>query len=85
MPDYYTVYMRRRASMALEEVTGTRRKAMDRFIDYLSENPFDEGDFSEEDEQGRKVFCKVVRDYAITYFPDHAVKELKVLEIVRTP
>jgi hypothetical protein len=63
----------------------SRRKAIEKFIDYLGENPFDEGDFPEVDESGRKVFSKVIRDYAVTYYPDHAVKELKILEIVRTP
>ena len=85
MAESYTVYLRRPASEALITVAASRRKAIEKFIDYLGENPFDEGDFPEEDESGRKVFCKVIRDYAVTYYPDHAVKELKILEIFRTP
>lgn len=85
MPQYYTVYIRRAASKTLEGIDGTRKKAIERYIDYLGENPFDEGDFSEEDVNGRRVFCKVVQDYAVTFFPDHSVKELKIIEITRTP
>lgn len=66
-------------------MSGSRRKAIERFIDYLGENPFDEGDFPEVDESGRKVFCKVIRDHVISFYPDHAVRDLKILEIVRTP
>ena len=85
MAESYTVFLRRPASAALNRVLGSRRKAIERFIDYLGENPFDEGDFPETDESGRKVFCKVIRDFAVTYYPDHAVDKLKILEIVRTP
>lgn len=85
MSEAYTVFVRRVAQQALEEVKGSRRKAVDRFIDYLAENPFDEGDLPEEDSDGKWVFTKVIRDYAITYYPDHAVKEVKVLEIIKTP
>ena len=85
MPDAYTVFMRRVAFKALEEVKGSRRKAVNLFIDYLAENPFEEGDFPEEDKDGKWVFTKVIRDYAITYYPDHGVKEVKILEINKTP
>ncbi len=85
MFESYSIYLRRSASEALSSIRNPKRKAIERFIDYLGENPFDEGDFSEEDESGRKTYCKIIRDHAISYYPDHAVKELKVLEIVRTP
>ena len=85
MAELYSVFLLRTASVALNSISGSRKKGIERFIDYLGENPFDEGDFPEVDESGRKVFCKVIRDYAVTYNPDHAVKELKILEIVRTP
>lgn len=84
MAESYTVFLRRPASEALN-MSASRRKAIERFIDYLGENPFDEGDFPETDESGRKVFCKVIRDFAVTYYPDNAVEELKILEILRTP
>jgi len=62
-----------------------RRLAVEAFIASLAENPFDEGDFSESDRDGRIVHCKIIRDYAISYYPDHPVKEIKIIELVRTP
>jgi hypothetical protein len=62
-----------------------RKSAISKFIDYLGDNPFDEGDFPEQDEIGRTVYCKIIRDYAITYYPDHPVKEVKILELLQTP
>lgn len=85
MFESYSVFLRRTASETLKQIRGTRRLAIERFIDYLAENPFEEGDFSEKDSSGRDVYCKIVRDYAISFYPDHPVKELKILEIVRTP
>ena len=85
MFESYTVFLRRTAAEALKQLRGTRRRAIERFLDYLAENPFEEGDFPEQDSTGRDVYCKVIRDYAVTFFPDHAVKEVKILEIVRTP
>ena len=53
MAESYTVFLRRTASVALNSVGGSRKKGIERFIDYLEENLFDEGDFPEEDESGR--------------------------------
>ena len=42
----------------------------------------EDGDFQETNPvDGRILTIKIVGDYAITYFFDHAVKEIKVLHI----
>ncbi len=85
MSDSYTVYLKRSVHEDLRELRGSRKRAIEKYIDYLSDNPFDEGDFTESDRNGRDVHCKVIRDFALSFYPDHAVKELKVIELVRTP
>lgn len=85
MSDSYAVFLNRPSHEALIRLKGAKRRAVDKFIDYLSDNPFEEGDFSEYDKVGRTVRCKIIRDLAITYYADHAVKELKVIELVTTP
>jgi len=85
MSDSYTIYLKRSVHQALRELRGNRKRAIEKYIDYLSDNPFDVGDFSETDSNGRTVHCKVIRDFALSFYPDHAVKELKVIELVRTP
>ena len=47
----------------------------------LASDPYTEGDFFEFDRTGRKVFTKLVSDYAVCFWPDHAVKEVKVFQI----
>jgi len=81
----YTVFLRQEAAASMVRIKGNRKRTIEAFISYLSENPFEEGDFSESDESGRVTFTKVIRDFAITYFPDHAVCEIKILEVIRTP
>jgi len=85
MVDPYAVFLNRPAHEALIRLKGEKRRAIDKFIDYLSDNPFEEGDFSECDKVGRIVHCKIIGVLAITYYPDHAVKELKIIELVPTP
>ena len=78
MVDPYAVFLNRPAHEALIRLKGGKRRAIDKFIDYLSDNPFEKGDFSECDKVGRIVHCKIIRDLAITYYPDHAAKELNL-------
>jgi hypothetical protein len=53
------------------------------FVASLSSNPYSHGDFTEKDEEGRDVFVKIVGRYAITYWADHSVCEVKVTHIKR--
>ena len=51
------------------------------FLSSLGRNPFAVGDFSEEGNAGRTVQVKVVGRFAITFWADHAVSEVKVTHI----
>ena len=62
---------------------GDTRQGLRDYIRSLEIDPFDEGDFSETDSQGRIVFTKIVSDFAISFFVDHAVKEVKVYQLIR--
>lgn len=52
-----------------------------RFLETLAENPGRSGDFQECDEVGRTVQIKIIGNLALTYWQDHAVKEIKVVRI----
>ena len=51
------------------------------FIESLANNPERIGDYTEYDDASRPVQIKIVGDYALTYWVDHAVKEVKVTKI----
>jgi hypothetical protein len=51
------------------------------FLESLSNNPFQKGDYEERDEVGRAVQIKVIGRYALTFWADHAVREVKVTRV----
>ena len=51
------------------------------FFDFLANNPSTEGDYQELDKVGRAVQIKVLGDCAVTFWTDHAVKEIKVVKV----
>jgi hypothetical protein len=69
------------AALSAAPRSGPRREKLMRFIRSLAENQNAPGDFSEKDEMNRIVQVKIVGGYAITYWADHAVSEIKVTHI----
>jgi len=47
----------------------------------LSENPNQIGDYSEPDASGREVQFIRIREQLIAFWADHAVKELRIVDI----
>jgi mRNA-degrading endonuclease RelE of RelBE toxin-antitoxin system len=79
----YRVFIEQSAVEAIAGVRGKKRQKLKDFVRLLEENPYDEGDFHEFDDTGRKTFSKIVADHAVSYFADHAVKEVKIFEVVK--
>ncbi len=76
----YAIYINQKA-LASAPKSGNQRSLVMGFICSLAENPFLTGDFSETDHAGRNVQVKVVGRYAVTFWTDHAVSEVKVTHI----
>jgi hypothetical protein len=53
------------------------------FLESLSSDPFRRGDYEEHDDVGRPVQIKIIGNFALTYWTDHAVKEVKVTRVER--
>ncbi len=51
------------------------------FLETLRKDPTKSGDYEEHDEEGRPVQIKVLGKFALTYWPDHAVREVKVTKV----
>lgn len=81
----YTIYLRKPVHQSLNKINKTKKRKIEAFIESLSNDPFNEGDFLETDSTGRTIFTVIVEGYAVTYFSDHAVAEVKILELVMTP
>ncbi len=79
----YAVYLRIEAAELLKSVATRNRRGIENFVDSLSGNPFKTGDYAETDAAGRPIQIKILGNFAVAFWADHAVKEIKVVAIVR--
>jgi hypothetical protein len=61
--------------------TARERRLLLRLLEQLESNPFRAGDFQVKDETGRLQQVFGVAGFLVTYYADHAVKEVRVTEI----
>ena len=76
----YAVFINEQA-LAAAPRSGTQRESVMKFIRSLGNNPNTAGDFTEKDNVGRIVQVKIIGRYAVTFWADHAVSEIKVTHI----
>ena len=79
----YKIFLRLEAAETIRVVRGAQRTRISAFIDLLANDPSQLGDYTERDESDRQIEIKVIGQYAITFWADHAVKEIKVADIRR--
>ncbi len=79
----YRIFVRMEAAEILRTIRGIQRTSVVAFIDSLSGDPNRIGDYSERDETDRHLEIKVIGSFAISYWTDHAAKEVKVLDVRR--
>ena len=79
----YAVYLRIEAAELLKSIAARNRRGIENFVDSLSGNPFKTGDYTETDAVGRPIQIKILGNFAVAFWADHAVKEIKVVAIVR--
>lgn len=76
----YTVFINEQA-LAAAPRSGTQLESVMRFIRALADNPNTTGDFTEKDNANRVLQVKIIGRYAVTFWADHAVSEIKVTHI----
>jgi hypothetical protein len=77
----YEVYLRTEAFEFLRHRHTDERNRLLRLLSELGADPYRRGDFTERDLNGRDIQVLVFQRYAISYWADHAVKELKMIDI----
>lgn len=68
----------------LLRLPSARRRDLIAHLDKLADSPFQEADATLNDPSGRPLQLKIAGPFIITYWPDHAVKEIRIvaLEVV---
>ena len=77
----YSVYVEARVAESLPRIKSTERERLLRFLHKLRVNPFLEGDYTEHDDIGRLLQVFVIGRHAVVFWTDHAVKEVKILDL----
>ena len=58
-----------------------KKNRITRLFEHLAENPFLPGDFVEPDDIGRPMQIVIIGRFAVCFWTDHAVKEVKILDL----
>jgi hypothetical protein len=77
----YRVFVAAQIITTLRGCRLPERRAILQFLDRLANEPFQRGDYVERDEIGRPIQVLIVRGWAVCFWADHAVKEVKVLDL----
>lgn len=78
---HYRVFLAREVVELLRRLPFRRREELTRFVESLEHSPFQRGDYIERDPVGRPIEVRIVAHYAICFWADHAVKEVKVIDL----
>ena len=82
MPIIYELYVRHEVNQRLKKIRGKNREKIFRFIESLINDPFQSGDDIEIDRSGREYQVKIIGKYALYYWADHPVKEVKIVDLI---
>jgi mRNA-degrading endonuclease RelE of RelBE toxin-antitoxin system len=81
MIEPYEVFLRAEAIQSLRSIPASARKRISSFIDLLSSDPALPGDYHITDSTGRIIEIKILGSHAITFWADHAAREIKITDI----
>ena len=77
----YDLLLHEEALEAFRRTRGENRRKIKGFFNYIPEDPFIEAESTYEDAKGRIVSKIHIGKYLIDFQVDHAVKEIKILEL----
>lgn len=69
------------ATTSLLAMPKARQRLVGRLLFQLAETPSQPGDYSTSDDSGRSVQHILIGEFHLSYWPDHAVRELRIVEI----
>ena len=79
--DAYELVLSEAAAEVLVRASRSVQRRLAVVLDEVKGEPFRPGDLRERDAQGRLNEVLVVGDWLVTYWPDHAVRELRVVRL----
>lgn len=78
---HYSIFLKSDCVEFLRSVRRPLRQELASFINRLAHEPNLQGDYEDSDDSGRQIEIKVVRKYTVSFWADHAVREVKIVDI----
>jgi hypothetical protein len=75
----YRVFLAKEIVAQLRNCRRGERESITRFFDQIADDPYRAGEFAEQDDAGRDIQVTLIGRFALYYWSDHAVKEVKVI------
>ena len=77
----YRVFIAAEAIAFLKTFSRREQLRITRLFEELVDDPFRAGDYVERDEIGRPIQVKIIGRYAVFFWTDHSVKEVKIVDL----
>ena len=77
----YEPVLSSKATSVLLGLSKSKQREVFKLIYQIASFPFQYGDYAEVDPQGRTVQFLMLGEYVIGFWSDHAVRELRIVEI----
>jgi hypothetical protein len=77
----YEPVLSSKAAAFLVSLSKSRQRKLIGLLYQLADNPSQIGDYTEPDQTGREVQFIIVRDLLIAFWADHAVREMRIVDI----
>ncbi len=77
----YALVLHEEAARRLVTASRAEQQRVGAILDELKGSPFRKGDLQERDAVGRENEIMVVGDWLVTFWVDHAVREIRVVRI----
>ena len=79
--DAYALVLDETAAMTLATVSRPQQRRLGVILDSLKAVPLRPGDFQQRDATGRLHEVALIDDWLVTYWSDHAVRELRIVNL----
>jgi hypothetical protein len=81
MTPAYRVFIAAEVIALLRDRRSREKRLVTQLFEELAQNPFRTGDYVERDEVGRPIQVLIIGGLAVCFWADHAVKEVKVIDL----
>lgn len=81
--EQYALVLSEAAGMSFAEASHSEQRRLVPILDQMKAMPFRHGDLQERDAYDRENQILIFGDWIVTYWPDHAAREMRIVRLER--